>query len=195
MKFYLHTPTDEDGKFLRQAEGGLYRDEGVKKEYSLKYRDEARMTFGVVLTVELIGGRWVEVTHKMRPFDYTGKTLIGARAFAEKMKAEVARVNKLKGHGIFKGTPGGQMRGGDVFEPKKYPRGGRYEAAFPLDWEQRMKEVVNKDYISIADMIQHIYSEAKRIFAVSDHDNAASTCSLHHSHALTVPLALEYTVP
>lgn len=112
------------------------------------------------------------VSHSVcRPFDYSGKKMLGEDAMKKLFWAEVSKANDTKGYGQFGGTPGGVCGSGknkkDMWDRATSKPGGRYQAAFPDDWENRVWARVKAKHVSVRELIDHVQAEGVRIFKVS----------------------------
>ena len=83
----------ETNDFLPIVEGGVYSE--WRNESKLKHVQEARGLFGMMMKKALVPG--MHTGHRMQPFDYTGRTVLGVVAFEKAIRAEVDRVSHLQG--------------------------------------------------------------------------------------------------
>lgn len=89
--------------------------------------------------------------------------MIGQDKMNELFWAEVKRANSLKGHSTLYPLMKGIKNGKDS---KSSLPGGRLQAAYPDTWEQLVWAKVHRTHCSVTDLIDHCYSECKRIFKV-----------------------------
>eukprot|EP00966_Prymnesium_polylepis_P326192 7382108-Prymnesium_polylepis.1 len=99
-------------EYLPLAEGGEYPD--WHDRMVPKHEQEARFLFGVFMRKDHNGKM---VGDRFAPLEYTNKHVLGCAAFEKAIKAEVSRVNSLKGEGVwskaktgFEGLPGGRYQ-------------------------------------------------------------------------------------
>ena len=68
-------------RFLSEEDGGAYDPAELDRAKTHpKYESEVRGVFGVCVTLKMIDGKPREVAEKMKPFFYTGRTMVSAHA-------------------------------------------------------------------------------------------------------------------
>eukprot|EP00966_Prymnesium_polylepis_P325385 7381365-Prymnesium_polylepis.1 len=94
------------------AEGGEYPE--WHDRMVPKHEQEVRFLFGVCMLEDRNGEM---VGDRFKPLEYTGKNVLGCKAFEKAIKAEVSRANGLQGDGVwskakfgFEGLPGGRYQ-------------------------------------------------------------------------------------
>eukprot|EP00966_Prymnesium_polylepis_P030150 700947-Prymnesium_polylepis.2 len=83
----------KDGAFCREEDGGSYGEWSNRKEP--KYKQEVRFLFGVAVNRDEASGEFSG--HRIEPFEYTGRWVVGVKSYNEAVQNEVARANRLKG--------------------------------------------------------------------------------------------------
>lgn len=117
---------------------------------------ECRGMFGVCMTQDPDGTKH---GHRMAPYNYTGKKVIGPVTFKKLFDAEVERVNNLKTTGTAASKYWKQS--GEGLE------GGAYQARYGRRWKQ---EVINKlgkgtnAVCCVTELMAHAIREGKRLF-------------------------------
>ena len=106
---------------------------------SMKFAEEARFLFGVAMRKE--GEDMVGI--KAEPFSYTGRHVVGVKAYDAAIKAELHRVMSLKG----------------VWNNK-----GGYHGRYGDRWEAEVKRVVNQKWCCIIELIDHVTAESTNIY-------------------------------
>lgn len=116
----------------------------------MKFGDEARCLFGVAMKKE--GDNFVVV--KATPFSYTGRHVVGVKAYDAAVQAELYRVMNLKG----------------VWENR-----GGYRGRYPDTWEREVKKVVDKKWCCILELIDHVIIESTNIYLGTEFENSFLT--------------------
>lgn len=124
-----------DGIVASEAEGGSFPE--AKPFTRVKNEKEVRGLFGVAM-IKTAEGKIKGV--KSQPFQYTGKTVVGIKTFEKHKNFEYYRVLSL----------GGQWG----------KEGEGYKERYEGNWEVELIESVNKSYICITDLMDHVVSES-----------------------------------
>lgn len=118
-KFECLVSRDDAGKVCSPEDGGKFPER--KPTTTAKYLDEARGSFGAAMRKKADGE--MEGV-KCKPFNYTGQWIYGPKTFADKRKAELARVKPM---------------------PRKFGGIGRgYEDVYPDTYLEEVDKVLAK---------------------------------------------------
>ena len=112
--------------------------------------------FGVMMKEDADGNKH---GYRMKPFNYTGKKVIGPVRYEKMFWAEVNRVNNLK----TTGTPQSKYwkARGEGLE------GGAYQAKYRRHWKKKVKEQLGKGsdaVCNVTDLMDWAIAEGKRLF-------------------------------
>ena len=123
-----------DGVATAVGEGGVLP---AKSHNTVtKYAKEARGLFGVAV----VNG----VGMKAAPFTYTNRLVVGIKRWNAEQDAELVRVQSLgKAWGV---------------------AGAGYVQRYGDEWQDRVKETVNKQYCSIMELIDHMIAESEKLY-------------------------------
>jgi hypothetical protein len=124
------------------------------KKTAMKFPPEARGCFGCAVVRDADGTCRGE---KAVPFNYTGKWVVGRKAWVQAQQAEMARVLPLA-------------------KPWGLPGSG-YKERYGDDWEKMVNAVLTRGnktrhaLVCVTDLIDHVVVESTRIYASSAHAN------------------------
>ena len=146
---------DAEGKYLPEEQGGKLPDRvptTVPKKPST-----ASGAFGVAAPTRLSDGK--RYAGKMDPISYTGKTVVGVRAYNQHVEAELTEKRNA-----MTGPKGGKSPWADYTGPNPYEQ--RYGAGWKDHWPKAFK------YLCIIDIMAKVIDEGNRIFKGStrEHD-------------------------
>lgn len=123
-----------------------------------KYMAECRGLFGVMYKVDPVTGE--KTGHRMQPFNYTGKKVIGPANFQKRFWAEVERVNNLKTTGT-SSSKYWKQRGLGL-------TGGAYQAKYGARrWKGKVVEHLGKGsdaVCCVTALMDHCIKEGRRLF-------------------------------
>eukprot|EP00966_Prymnesium_polylepis_P079499 1842424-Prymnesium_polylepis.1 len=125
-----------------------------------KYEDEARGCFGVALKhVDDGNGGFTEVSHRFKPFKYSGRKVLGPTSYWKAVRAELERVEKCTG------SPWNLCCRPELGEDPliEVYDGGRYEFLHGDRWRKEVDRVLK--LCCVTDMIDHIIDEGNAFFA------------------------------
>ena len=158
--FFTHTHTNTTYTHTQDAEPNT----------KAKYLAECRGLYGVMMVKDSDG---VFHGHKMQPFNYTSKKVIGPVRFEKMFWAEVNRVNNLKTTGT--------LRSKYWKERGEHLEGGAYEARYGRRlWRKKVIEKLGKGsnaVCNVCDLMAHAIKEGNRLFANTIYHN---TWILYH---------------
>ena len=157
MYDYSVSRNSYDNEITHPDLGGKFRD--PKHRQSMKFPGEGRILFGGCMIKESDG---TVKGVKLRPFDYTNRTLVTVADFDRK-KNEMFNNVKLSNN---EKTPGGR--------DKKWK--GGYEVRYPDNHEEHLLRDMNLKFCSAKEIIDHMLAEVKRIY--QDDEEA----KVYHDH-------------
>ena len=128
-----------------------------------KYLAECRGMFGVCMTQDVDGTKH---GHRMTPFNYTGKKVIGPVTFQKLFDTEVERVNNLKTTGT-SSSKYWKDRGEGL-------EGGAWQARYGRRWKQEVKNKLGRGanaVCCVTDLMDHAIREGNRLFRNTRYHN------------------------
>ena len=117
---------------------------------------ECRGLFGVMMKQDAQGNKY---GHRMKPFNYTGKKVIGPVRFEKMFWTEVNRVNNLKTTGTSQSVYWKER--GEGLE------GGAYQAKYGRHWKKKVVDQLGKGsdaVCNVTDLMDHAIAEGRRLF-------------------------------
>jgi len=151
-----------DGEFTSPDMGGVFGKE--RPNTSVKYPGQACGSFGVCLddsSGELEGIR-------LTPFDYTGKKVVGDKAYSLAMDIELNRVKKLKGQW---GAPGAgyyERWSASKFESVPYPG---FDEPIPRA-EAELRAIVDRKLCHVNRLIDHCFTETEKQYKGTKYEDS-----------------------
>lgn len=148
-------PVDENGEYCAPENGGQI----PKRNPTTvpKFPQEARKSFGVMM--KAVDGKLTGF--KAKPFDYTGKKLVGVAKFKQRKKSELRRVAELRN------APWGNY----CRETAATLEGGRFQMRYPDTWQEELRKECAKTHqglealVCVTDLINHVIAEGDKLFA------------------------------
>jgi hypothetical protein len=153
-------PVGRDGRFLSEADGGEHFE--APQVTVPKFAQEARFAFGVMMKAVDGGRRLTGV--RMKPFEYTGKKMLGVAAYEKLVKDEVAQTAEKKGGDWRKVR---QPTASELNDPR-YIKGGRWFLQHGDMWEGKISDFLKT--VCVTELINHIISEGNIAFARTPHE-------------------------
>lgn len=158
----------KDGVWCKHEDGGEYPEWTDRK--TVKFAKEARLHFGVMIKRGVDGQLH---GHKMKPFEYSDKWVVGVKRIEQEVKAIVDKANRLKAtHGAWSLTKGYSK------EQLAGLEGGRWEAWYiekhkksellGENWRDAVMEKVGSGdhaLICVTELMEHTIQEGVRLFA------------------------------
>ena len=141
--------------FMSQKDGGVRQQ--PRASTRAKYMKECRGLFGV-MAVEQTDGTCIG--KRMKPFNYTGRKVVGPVNFEKRVNAEVRRVANLKTTGTSR-SPYWKDAGAGL-------PGGPYEARYGDTWREEVKERLGKGsdpVCNVTDLMDHVIEQGNILFA------------------------------
>ena len=159
----------QSGEFLPIEDGGAYPE--WRNESKPKHAQEARGLFGVIMKKALVPG--MHTGHKMVPFDYTGKTVLGVAAFEKMIRSEVDRVSHLKG-GEWARYAAVAISAGQA------EHGGKYGLRFGKEWRAEVvARLRTRGTVCITDLMDWVIDQGNALFADTEY---AENWLIFHDH-------------
>ena len=151
---FFVNPNNPD-ELMREEDGGVLMEE--QPTTTAKFMKECRGLFGVMMKEDVNGNL---VGHRMRPFNYTLKKVVGPVKYRKKFWQEVRRVQALK----TTGTP----RSAHWKDAGEGLEGGPYEAKYGDTWREMVKAKIGsgQDAVcNVVDLMAWSIAEGNRLFA------------------------------
>ena len=151
-KFQWTFTVGRDFRFLAPENGGKHFQPATVVQP--KYDQEARFAFGVMM-MHVDGGR-SEVGVRLRPFEYTGKKMLGLTAYEKEVKAEVKKTADKKGVWANVNPTAEQLL------DARYLEGGRYFLKFGAGWRDKVDDHLK--IVCVTRLIDHIIAVCDEAF-------------------------------
>jgi hypothetical protein len=158
MKVRLGNSSKNETRVARHPETGLVCDPDDGGVFppkmpitSMKYPGEARVCAGACMykVPEGTPGRYEGFKGvTLSVYDYTGKQVVGVKAYEKACAAELARVMNMKGCWLNKGG---------------------YKGRYPETWKEELDLVVKKTLCPITDIMDHVVRESTAAYAGTNH--------------------------
>ena len=151
---FFVNPENPDA-FMSAKDGGVKQT--PRAATRAKYMKECRGCFGVMAKEEADG---TCSGHRMEPFDYTGRKVVGPVAFEKRVQSEVRRVSALKTTGTTR-----SIHWKDKGEGLD---GGPYEARYGDTWRQEVADRLGRGSDAVCDVtkiMDHIIEQGNILFA------------------------------
>ena len=124
-----------------------------------KFMKECRGVFGVMMKKP--SRRFKGFT--MKPYNYTGRKVVGPKHYEKEMNKEINRVKTMKS--VIKGSGHAWSVANLTRTPNGPIHANPYQARYPNTWEVELKKAVNRTFCNITDIMDHIIDEGNRLYA------------------------------
>ena len=151
---------------------------------------ECRGLFGVMMKQDAQGNKH---GYRMKPFNYTGKKVIGPVRFEKMFWTEVNRVNNLKTTGTSQSVYWKER--GEGLE------GGAYQVKYGRHWKNKVADQLGKGsdaVCNVTDLMDHAIAEGRRLFSGTYPPHTHTHHTTHHTwwwmfheHLSTISPSLE----